>query len=60
MAFAGIVWSGCGCVNGLKINCHDNRQREFLVTPNTVLEIANSSDSDELIVFTVFPLKQLT
>ena len=55
----GLVWSGSGLVNGLKIHCREQQEREFLVTPHTPLEIKNSSAVDDLIVFTVFPLKKL-
>jgi len=52
----GIVWSGCGVVNGSMVDCQNKMSREFLVTPHHELELQNSSDSNDLIVFTVFPL----
>ena len=53
----GIVWSGSGSVNGLKIDCNNEQHREFLVTPNSAMELKNDSEFTDLIVFTVFPMK---
>ena len=56
LIFAGIVWSGKGKLNGLDVNCREKLHREFLVTPHHLLELENTSDTHDLIVFTVFPL----
>ena len=55
--YVGIVWSGEGCLNGLKLDCEDELHKEFLVCPNSCIEIVNTSASSELLVFTVFPFK---
>lgn len=54
--YAGIVWSGKGNVNGLGVDCQDQQRKEFLVTPNRLVEFENTSEKQDLIVFTVFPL----
>jgi len=57
--FAGIVWSGVGKVNSLKLDCTDEGCREFLVTPHHPMLLENASLSSDLIIFTVFPLTHL-
>ena len=53
---AGIVWSGVGRINGLELDCHRESYKEFLVTPHHSMTLENTSDTTDLIVFTVFPL----
>jgi hypothetical protein len=54
-AFAGIVWSGHGKINGNELDATNTNQREFLVVPNTTVTIQNTG-SDKLVIWTVFPL----
>jgi len=54
--FAGIVWSGSGLLNGMDINCNNNKRREFLVTPNSEVQFENNG-SLQLIIFVIFPMK---
>lgn len=37
--YAGIVWSGKGSINGNSLDSSDNSQKEFLVTPNTIVSL---------------------
>ena len=54
---AGIVWSGCGKVNGMAVSHDGWSGREFLVVPGYDVEISNSSeDSSQLIIFLIFPM----
>ena len=55
--FAGVVWSGKGKINGNNLNCSFLEEKEFLVTPNTKVEIKNTSDTP-LLIYTVFPIKK--
>ncbi|GEM_PF-297952 len=55
--FAGIVWSGKGTINGNILNVDNEESKEFLVTPNTKVEIKNKSNTP-LIIYTVFPIKK--
>ena len=54
--YAGIIWSGEGTINKLVFDMADKEKREFLVTPGSVAVFKNTSDTLDLIVFTVFPL----
>ena len=54
--YAGIIWSGAGTVNKLEFDMSDNDKREFLVTPGSTVTFRNTSDSLDLLVFTVFPM----
>lgn len=56
--FAGIVWSGEGLVNGSQVGCEKQECREFLVTPGHTLRLENTSESSDLIIFTVFPFQE--
>jgi hypothetical protein len=53
--FAGIVWSGNGSLNENDIDATNELQREFLIVPNTPVKIKNTSTSDKLLIWTVFP-----
>ena len=54
----GIVWSGEGLVNGSQVGCEKQECREFLVTPGHTLRLENTSESSDLIIFTVFPFQE--
>jgi len=54
--FAGIVWSGKGTINGNPLDVASDTAKEFLVVPNTQVEVANSGDVN-IYIFTVFPLR---
>lgn len=54
--YAGIVWSGTGSANGRAL-AHDSDDggSEFLVTPGSTVEFANTGDIP-LLIYTVFPI----
>ena len=54
--YAGIVWSGEGTINSFSVGVDNKERREFLVTPNSSIEIINTSAQLELMIFTVFPM----
>ena len=53
---SGIVWSGEGSINGLKLDCKEKLSKEFLVCPNSPVEYVNTSQDQDLMVFVVFPI----
>lgn len=50
------MWSGCGLLNGMEINCSNNERREFLITPNSDVHFENTGIL-QLIIFVIFPMK---
>lgn len=54
--YAGIVWTGEGTINGLNVGVDKKERREFLITPNSNIEIINTSTQLDLMIFTVFPM----
>lgn len=42
--FAGIVWSGKGTINGNPLDAASDVAKEFLVVPNTQIDISNTGD----------------
>lgn len=53
----GIVWSGSGRLNSTEISTNGSGNREFLIVPNTQIELKNDGESI-LIVFTFEPIKK--
>lgn len=56
--YAGIIWSGVGTINKLEFDMENKDKREFLVTPGSTVVFKNTSDTLDLLVFTVFPLNK--
>ena len=52
---AGLLWAGCGTVNGGSLSIDRPHRREFLLAPRHPLELVNQGSSP-LIVYTVFPM----
>lgn len=55
--FAGIVWSGEGKINDNELNVLKEESKEFLVAPNSEVEIINTG-KHRLLIYTVFPIKK--
>eukprot|EP01114_Cavostelium_apophysatum_P024899 TRINITY_DN9947_c0_g1_i2.p1 TRINITY_DN9947_c0_g1~~TRINITY_DN9947_c0_g1_i2.p1 ORF type:complete len:403 (+),score=104.80 TRINITY_DN9947_c0_g1_i2:19-1227(+) len=53
--FGGVVWSGEGLLNGNPVSATDDNCKEFLVVPNTPLEI--KATAKPLFLYVVFPLE---
>jgi len=53
--WGGIAWSGRGLINGNTIDAESEAHSEFLVTPNTPIEIS-ASEITPLFLYTVFPM----
>ncbi len=57
LPFAGIVWSGKGIINDNILNVDNIMQKEFLVTPYTMITLKNTGNTP-LLIYTVFPIKE--
>jgi len=54
--FGGIIWSGSGKLNGNPVDVKNQEAKEFLVVPNTELEIV--AGAEPLLIYVVFPLEE--
>ena len=57
LPFAGIVWSGKGAINDNLVDVNNELQKEFLVTPYTMVTLKNTGETP-LLVYTVFPINE--